>query len=71
MNLLEIDKFVEDTMFLGICRGHLLPKPEFYNEGYRAHADGLGFHECPYEQHLVSALSWRIGWNDRALKENQ
>ena len=62
---------VNDALCLGIIHGVIAPLEPACAKGSVAHANGLGFHECPYDQASPQALSWRIGWNDRALKENR
>lgn len=57
----------EDDRFLAICRGREEPEPVAFQAGHDAHAAGLAFHEYPYPFDSVAALSWRIGWNQRAL----
>jgi hypothetical protein len=38
-------------------------------DGIVAHRNGLAFHESPYSSaSSVAGFSWRIGWNERALK---
>lgn len=61
----------EDDRFLAICRGEEGPDLVHYQAGWDAHADGLAFHVCPYDFDTVEALSWRIGWNDRALHQDR
>lgn len=64
------DTFVNRVMCTAIIYGEAQPDHVAYDEGYQAHRGGKGFHECPYSQETYQALSWRIGWNDRALKNN-
>lgn len=41
-----------------------------FADGIVAHRNDLGFHECPFpDRGSWSALSWRIGWNERALTQ--
>lgn len=61
----------DDAAFLAICRHERKPDPVPYAAGWDAHAAGRGFHEGPKPPHTVEALSWRIGWNDRALKHGR
>ena len=70
-SLVEIDAFVEEALVDGIIKGYLLPKAVEYAEGRKAREEDKGFHECPYPQHTAKALSWRFGWNDRALELNE
>lgn len=65
-----VDEDVARALCWGIIRHGQPPMAEFYAEGQRCHADGLGFHECNYDDRTPEALSWRIGWNDAALKES-
>jgi ribosome modulation factor len=62
---------IEDDRFMAICQGHEAPEPAAFQAGHDAHAAGLSFHECPYQpSHSVASLSWRIGWNHRALSQH-
>lgn len=58
-----------DAEIYAIIRGRKKPDPTFYQAGWDAHAAGKQFHEGPKPDHTVEALCWRIGWNDRALRE--
>lgn len=60
----------EADAFMAICRKERGPDMIPYRAGYEAHADGLQFHECPHDFQSVAGLSWRIGWNDRALAQD-
>ena len=57
----------ESERFLAICRKQTEPDAAAYKRGHDDHAAGKGFHEGPRPLSSVEALSWRIGWNDRAL----
>jgi len=63
--------FVDDEAqtYEAIIDGKLKPDPTTYQAGWDAHAAGKQFHEGPKPHHCVEGLSWRIGWNDRALAE--
>lgn len=63
--------FVDDEMLIyeAIIYGRLKPDPALYQAGWDAHAAGKHFHEGPEPHHAVKGLCWRMGWNDRALKE--
>jgi hypothetical protein len=43
------------------------PDPDAYKAGWDAHEAGKPFGEGPRPFHTIKALSWRIGWNDRAI----
>ena len=59
----------EEARFFAIIYGEQAPDPEAHARGRRARGQGNGFRQCPYRPLLtVLALSWRIGWNDRALE---
>ena len=58
----------EDAAFLAICRNERDPDAASYLTGWNDHAAGKQFHEGPQPFHTVKALSWRIGWNQRALE---
>jgi hypothetical protein len=55
--------------FLAICRGERQPDPVWRLAGQEAHVAGLAFHEGPRPFESIEALSWRIGWNERALEQ--
>jgi hypothetical protein len=57
----------EDVAETDIIYGFVAPDPLAYKLGWGAHAAGKGFHEGP-KQPRAYALSWRIGWNNRALQ---
>jgi hypothetical protein len=38
-------------------------------DGVMAHRIGLPFHACPHPAQSVAGLSWRLGWNERALRD--
>ncbi len=44
------------------------PDPEWHKAGREAHEKGAAFHEGPRPIESVAALSWRLGWNQRALE---
>jgi hypothetical protein len=67
---MSVDDMVNDALCLGIIHSALKPLEPAYTEGFTAHANGLEFREFPYAQETPQALSWRIGWNDRALQYN-
>ncbi|MGI4793758.1 MAG: hypothetical protein ACRYG8_06655 [Janthinobacterium lividum] len=58
----------ETDPFLQICRNERPPLPEQYQAGRAARDADLGFHEGPRPIESIEALSWRLGWNDRALE---
>lgn len=58
----------EAAAFLAICREEREPDPEHYAAG-RAAWGVKQFHEGPRPLSSIKALSWRIGWNSRALEE--
>ena len=58
----------DDSLYLAIIRGTAPPDAVAVQEGRDAHAAGRQFHEGPEPFHSVRALSWRMGWNDTALK---
>lgn len=62
------DVFANHIMCIAIIHGEVEPDRICYDAGRLAHRSGAGFHECPYSQETYQALSWRIGWNDRALE---
>lgn len=57
----------EETTYLAIIHGRLRPDKASYKAGVGAHTAGKGFHEGPQPFFTAKAISWRIGWNDRAL----
>jgi hypothetical protein len=57
----------EDERFLALCRGDEKPDAAAFQAGHDAHAADVPFHECPYPFDWFVALSWRLGWNERAL----
>lgn len=65
--LTETSPATEDDEFLAICRFEREPDPEACQAGRDAWDAGTGFHEGPQPFESVKALSWRIGWNERAL----
>lgn len=64
-----IDEMVDEAIFSGILKQILPPNKEAYDEGYQAHADGIPYGLGKYPLASSKGLSWRIGWNDRALQE--
>lgn len=68
-SLIDLQRLVDDALCLGIIHGAIAPIDIYYAEGYADHAAGVPFGPCKYPQSSPAALSWRIGWNDRALKE--
>jgi hypothetical protein len=69
MSFSNIDQMVEEAVYSGIIHSVHPPNKEAYTEGYQAHSDGIPFHMGKYEFFSVKGLSWRIGWNDRALQQ--
>jgi Zn-finger nucleic acid-binding protein len=63
--------FVDDEMQIydAIIAGELKPDPTHYQAGWDAHAASKEFHEGPKPHFTVAGLCWRMGWNDRALRE--
>lgn len=61
--------FVDDeaTAYKAILHERIKPHAAAYKAGADARDAGRGFHEGPRPDGTVQALSWRIGWNDRAL----
>jgi hypothetical protein len=57
----------EEATYLAIIELRLRPNMTFYKAGADAHAAGKKFHEGPKPFFTASAISWRMGWNDRAL----
>lgn len=58
-----------EMLCFGIILGAIAPDADAYSFGYKDWIANKGFHECPYPQASANALSWRIGWNGRALKK--
>jgi ribosome modulation factor len=58
----------QDALFVSILTGLCKPLRTPYEQGVKAREEGKHFHQCPYERHTSNALSWRIGWNDEALR---
>lgn len=58
----------ENLRYEDILLGAQPPEPESYAEGRAARDADKAFHEGPRPTHSVKALSWRLGWNDRALE---
>lgn len=56
-----------DPEVFAIIEGRRKPDLDAWNAGWRDHKRGLGFHQGPRPRDTVIALSWRIGWNSRAL----
>lgn len=67
----QIERFAEEGLYSAIIYEIVPPLPDPYLEGWAAHKEGKKFHEHPYSQGSPRALSWRIGWNDRALQERR
>ena len=67
--MLQIDELVAESLCLGIIHQAIPPIEKYYQEGWNDHRDGKKFHEHRYDHWSPEALSWRIGWNDRALQE--
>ena len=65
----QIKDFVAEGQYSAIIYEIIPPMEDPYVEGWAAHNDGKQFHEYPYDRWSPEALSWRIGWNDRALSE--
>jgi hypothetical protein len=59
----------EDAVYLAIINRTQEPDPTSYQAGWNAHARGEPFGRPGVNHHTVAALSWRIGWNDRALRD--
>jgi hypothetical protein len=57
----------EEAEYVAIIEGKREPDPEGYKAGYAAHAADVPFGDGPRPIASVYALSWRFGWNDRAL----
>lgn len=57
----------EEATYLAIIERRLRPYAACYKTGADAHAAGKAFHEGPQPFFTAKALSWRMGWNDRAL----
>lgn len=57
----------ELARYIGILAGNHGSDPGYYLAGWNAHEAGKPFGDGPRPLHCVAALSWRIGWNDRAL----
>ncbi len=60
----------EDALYVAIIHGIEPPLPEPYQAGQAARSADAPFHAGPQPFQTVAALSWRIGWNDRALELN-
>jgi hypothetical protein len=65
----KAEDFADDAIYVAIIHGKLPAISIFYEEGRRAHEAGLAFHESPYKCFSCEGLSWRLGWNDRALEQ--
>lgn len=57
----------EERIYVDIIDGRQKPEPVAYQAGKHAHAAGKQFHEGPKPFFRVESISWRMGWNDRAL----
>jgi hypothetical protein len=42
-----------------------------FADGVLAHRNGEPFHKSPYDFTTLAGLSWRMGWNERALANPQ
>lgn len=60
----------DEAVYLAIINRTQKPDPTAYKAGWDAHARGEPFGRPDVEHFTVAALSWRIGWNDRALEQN-
>lgn len=59
----------ETKLYEAIINGAEPPDPVWRKAGRDAHEAGAGFGEGPRPFHSVAALSWRFGWNERALEQ--
>lgn len=57
----------EEACYLAILERRLPLHKAFCKAGADAHAAGKEFHEGPQPFFTAKGLSWRMGWNDRAL----
>lgn len=57
----------EEAEYVAIIEGKREPDAAGYRAGYAAHAADIEFGHGPRPIASVYALSWRFGWNDRAL----
>lgn len=60
---------MEDHIALAIIYGRVPANVDAYQRGWDAHFAGVPWHEMPQPHSSVESLSWRMGWNDRALYE--
>ena len=58
----------EDRVYQDIIAGTREPDPVHSQAGRAAHEAGRQFHECLHLMFSVAGLSWRFGWNERALE---
>ena len=58
-------------LFDAVLSGKMDPDLLFYTMGWKDAEAGKQFHEGPTPYFGIAALSWRIGWNDYALKHNK
>lgn len=59
----------EEAAYHAIIKGAQKPDPIAYTAGWDAHARGEPFGRPGVNHFTVEALSWRFGWNERALWE--
>lgn len=57
-----------EATYLAILNRTQEPDPISYKAGWDAHARGEPFGRTDVNHFTVEALSWRLGWNDRALE---
>jgi len=60
----------EDAAYLAIINRAQEPDPIAYKAGWDAHARGEPFGRPDVYHFTVEALSWRLGWNARALEHD-
>lgn len=61
----------ETAQYEAILHGTAAPDPDAYKAGWAARDADAPFHACPQPHHSVAGLSWRLGWNDRAIIINE
>jgi hypothetical protein len=63
---------------MAVSQADVLAKPNLtvrdidldaFADGVMAHRIRLPFHACPHPSNSVAGLSWRLGWNERALRD--
>lgn len=59
-----------EATYLAILNRTQEPDPISYKAGRDAHARGEPFGRPDVNHFTVEALSWRLGWNDRALEQD-